>query len=227
MKRLVIIPAFNEGPVIFKTISSLKQELGKSAKFDIVVINDGSEDNTALQAAKAKVKILHHHLNRGLGGALGTGLEYAKRQGYDLAITFDADGQHHPSDVIKAVQPIEKNRADLVVGTRMKSKEGQMPIDRRVINLTSNIVTWVLFGIWTSDSQSGFRAFSKKAIDCIRIKTERMEVSSEIFSEVKKHRLKVTEVPIRVIYTTYSRSKGQDNLNAVNVLFKLLLRLFR
>ena len=227
MKRLVVIPAFNEAPAIFKTLTSLKKTLKTVAKFDILVIDDGSTDGTAEKAQKARVKVLRHGLNRGLGGALGTGLAYAKRKSYDLVVTFDADGQHDPKDIAKVAAPIENNKADLVIGTRTKSKAGQMPLDRILITRVSNLVTWFLFGIWTSDSQSGFRAFSKKALDCIEIKTEGMEVSSEIFSEVKKHRLKVAEIPIRVIYTAYSRSKGQDNLNAFNVLVKLLLRLGR
>lgn len=227
MKRLIIVPAFNEAPIIFKTLTQLKQVLKKVAQFDIVVIDDGSSDNTLAETKRAQVKVIRHKLNRGLGGALGTGLTYAKNNNYDLAITFDADGQHDPKDIAKAMKPIEQNQADLVIGSRTKSKQGQMPIDRTIINWASNIVTLILFGFWTSDSQSGFRAFSKKALNCIEIKTERMEVSSEIFSEVKKHHLKVTEVPIRIIYTPYSRSKGQDNLNALAVLYKLLLRLVR
>ncbi len=227
MKRLVIVPAFNEGRVIYDTLISLKKSLKTKGKFSILVIDDGSSDNTLFQAKKARVKVLRHRMNRGLGGALGTGLEYAKRNNYDLAVTFDADGQHHPKDLLKLIKPIENRKADICIGTRTLSKQGQMPVDRKIINWLSNFATYLLFGIWTSDSQSGFRAFSKKALNLIQIKTERMEVSSEIFSEIKRHKLKFKEIPITVIYTDYSRSKGQANLNAFNVLYKLLLRLAR
>jgi len=227
MKRLVIVPAFNEAKVIFATLTELKKALKSHGKFDILVIDDGSKDNTGVQAQKAKVKVISHSLNRGLGGALGTGLEYAKRNHYDLCVTFDADGQHHPLDLLKLIKPIENKQADIVIGTRTLSKTGHMPLDRKIINWASNLATFLFFGIWTSDSQSGFRAFSKKAIDLIQIKTERMEVSSEIFSEVKRHKLKFTEIPIKVIYTQYSRAKGQKSLNAFRVLYKLLLRLAR
>ncbi len=224
MRRLIIVPAYNEAQVIFTTITKLKKRLNK--KFDILVVDDGSLDQTFPEAKKTHVRIVRHPLNRGLGAALGTGIAYARKGKYDLAITFDADGQHDPRDINKAVKPIEASKADLVIGTRTKGI-GNMPFDRWVINWASNILTFLLFGIWTSDSQSGFRAFSKKALHYIEIKTEGMEVSSEIFSEVKKHQLKVAEIPIHVIYTTYSRSKGQTNLNAFNVLVKLLLRLAR
>jgi len=102
-----------------------------------------------------------------------------------------------------------------------------MPVDRLLVNWLSNFLTWLLFGVWTSDSQSGFRAFSKKAIELLKLKTERMEVSSEIFAEVRRHQLTLTEVPIRVIYTAYSQRKGQSTLNALHVFFKLVLRLAR
>lgn len=227
MKRLIIVPAYNEAKVIYQTLASLKNTLRHKKSFDILVVDDGSTDNTSREALKAKVKVIQHKLNRGLGGALGTGLAYARIHKYDLAVTFDADGQHDPRDIIIAVKPVEEKIADIVIGTRTRSNMGQMPLDRKIINWLSNIVTWVFFGIWTSDSQSGFRAFSKKALRVVEIKTEKMEVSSEIFAEIKKHHLRVSEVPIRVIYTEYSRSKGQDNLNAINVLYKLLLRLFR
>lgn len=227
MKRLIIIPAFNEAPVIRRTLKELERVTQKLTPCDILVVDDGSRDKTGIIAREAGVFILTHKLNRGLGGALGTGLEFAKRGHYDVAVTFDADGQHHPPDLLKAIKPIERGEADIVIGTRTKSREGHMPLDRRLLIWASNIVTWALFGIWTSDSQSGFRAFSRKAIVHLKLRTDRMEVASEIFAEAKKHKLRIREVPIKVIYTEYSRAKGQANLNAVNILYKLLLRLAR
>ncbi len=227
MNHLIIVPAYNEGKVIFATLTNLKNTLKHSGNFDIVVVDDGSVDNTYQEVQKARVVALQHKLNRGLGGALSTGLEYAKRGGYDIAVTFDADGQHSPTDIAKAIAPLKKNKADVVIGTRTLSKKGQMPFDRQIISWISNAITWILFGIWTTDSQSGFRAFSKKALQLIEIKTQQMEVSSEFFAEIKRHNLRLAEVPITVIYTSYSRNKGQSNLNAFNILGKLLLRLFR
>lgn len=227
MKRLIIVPAFNEASVIRHTLLSLKQELKKIGQFDILVVDDGSSDQTANIAEKTDAIVVRHRLNRGLGGALGTGLTFAKRENYDLAVTFDADGQHNPADIIKAIKPIETEGADIVIGSRTLSAHSRTPAVRKIIIWGSNVITKLLFGIWTSDSQSGFRAFSQKAIRLLKIKTERMEVSSEVFAEAKRHHLKVIEVPITVIYTDYSLSKGQGNLNAVNVLYKLLLRLAR
>lgn len=227
MRRLVIIPAFNEASVIRHTLKELKRVTQKLSPCDILVVDDGSRDKTGIIAREVGVFVVRHKLNRGLGGALGTGLEFAKRGNYDVAVTFDADGQHYPEDIIKAIKPIEVNQADIVIGTRTKSREGHMPFDRRLLIWASNLVTWALFGIWTSDSQSGFRAFSHKAIVHLKLRTDRMEVASEIFAEAKKNKLRIREIPIKVIYTDYSRAKGQGNLNAINIFYKLLLRFVR
>lgn len=224
MKTLIIIPAFNEGQVIGDVISQVKQVV-KSA--DIVVINDGSRDSTEKICRNQKITVISHAINRGLGGAIGTGLDYAKSKGYQAVVTFDADGQHDPLDIKRVLLPIKRSSVDVVIGSRTKQGFLQIPLDRRVLLTVSNFITLLMFGFVTSDSQSGFRAFSKKALSVIQLKTQAMEVSSEIFSQIRRHGLKYEEVPITVKYTSYSRKKGQTNTNAINVGIKLLLRLGR
>lgn len=226
MKLLIVIPAYNEEQIIAQTISSL-QNTSIHPNPHILVIDDGSQDQTFQTAKKTGVKVLKHSLNRGLGGALGTGLEYARRQGYDLMVTFDADGQHDPKDLQKVIKPILNLKADVVIGSRTISQQGKIPPDRQIIIKLSNLLTFLLFRQKTSDSLSGFRGFSKKAIQKIHIRTEKMEVSNEFFAEIKRHKLNLKEVPIKIIYTKYSRSKGQSNLNSINIVVKLFLRLFR
>ncbi len=224
-KLLVVIPAFNEAAVVAEIIRGVRREVGKSA--EILVVDDGSTDETGRMAKSAGAKVVRHPINRGLGGALGTGLYWAKIKDFDYCVTFDADGQHDPSDVKKVLQPLYYNEADVVIGTRAKMGWREIPRDRKIILSVSNWLTWWLFGIKTSDSLSGFRAFNRRGIEKIQLRTDRMEVSNEFFSEIKRHRLRLVEVPIRVIYTNYSRSKGQRNSNAFSVGVKLVLRLFR
>ena len=224
-KLLVIIPAFNEASAVAETIRGVRREAGRSA--EILVIDDGSTDETGKIAKSAGAKVVRHPINRGLGGALGTGLYWAKIKDFDFCVTFDADGQHDPSDVKKVLQPLYYNEADVVIGTRTKTGWKEIPGDRKIILAVSNWLTWWLFGIKTGDSLSGFRAFNRKGIEKIQLRTDRMEVSNEFFSEIKRHKLRLAEVPIRVIYTDYSRSKGQRNSNAFSVGVKLLLKLFR
>ena len=225
-KLLLILPAFNEAKVISRVLDGLKKELKKikGLEKEIVVVDDGSRDQTAKIAQDKKVTVLKHPINRGLGGALGTGIEYARREEADFVVSFDADGQHDPRDVKKILQPLLASQADIVIGQR-RIKE--MPWDRKALTFLSSVATFVFFGIWSSDAQSGFRAFNKKALQKVKIKTQRMEVSSEFFGEIKKHGLRFKEVPIKVIYTSYSRQKGQKNTNALKILIKLILRLFR
>ncbi len=225
-KAFVVLPAFNEEKVIGQVLVDLKKAFFALPKFNwqIVVVDDASIDETARIAQEKKALVLSHPINRGLGGALRTGIEYLRQQKAFLLVTMDSDGQHEAEDIQKAIKPIINKEADVVIGTRSLAK---MPWDRKVITLFSSILTFLLFGVWCKDTQSGFRAFGKKALEKISIKTQRMEVSSEFFSEIKKHKLKLVEVPIKVIYTPYSRAKGQSNLNSVKVLLKLLLRLAR
>lgn len=226
MNILIAIPAYNEGRIIHHTIASIKKHI-TNLPATILVVDDGSTDNTHEQALNLGVLVATHTINRGLGGALGTALEYAKFHHFDILVTLDADGQHDPTDIPKIIKPLLTNQADVVIGTRTRSRQGQMPLDRKIIITLSNLLTGLLFGQTTSDSQSGFRAFNTRAINSIHLKTERMEVSSEFFSEIRRLRLRLSEIPIKVIYTDYSRSKGQANTNAWNIFYKLILRLFR
>lgn len=224
----IILPAYNEAKAIGTVLDHLLSYKKKNTdlKVNIVVVDDGSIDNTENICKRMGITVLTHILNRGLGGALATGLEYAKRNGFDYAVTMDSDGQHTIADIPKALQPLLEKKADVVIGSRMLGQKG-MPLDRVLINKMSNVFTYALFGILTSDSQSGFRAFNRRALDYMIVRTQGMEVSSEIFAEIKKHKLRLIEVPISVIYTDYSRSKGQTNLNSLNIILKLLLRKFR
>jgi hypothetical protein len=140
-----------------------------------------------------------------------------------IVVTLDADGQHEPQDIPRLIEPILAKKADVVIGSRLINPEG-MPLDRRILNWAANLFTLILFGVWTTDSQSGLRALSRNALEQIEIRTSRMEVSSEIIAETGRLRLPFVEIPIRSIYTEYSRRKGQSNLNSVSVFAKLLIR---
>ena len=216
----IVIPAFNEETSIDKVLDDLK----KSGYNDIIVVDDGSQDKTSEVVNKKKgIVLLKHIINRGLGGALGTGLEAAYEYGADIAVTFDADGQHAVEDISNMIKPIEKGKADVVIGSRMINHKG-MPFVRVVGNWMLNFITWFLFGTWTTDSQSGMRAFNRKALQKIETRTSRMEVSSEFFNEISRHKLRFKEIPIKVIYTDYSQAKGQSSWNAFKIVLKLILK---
>ncbi len=221
MTILVVIPAFNEHGKIQETIRDLK----KNGYKNMVVVDDGSSDQTGKLAKKENVEVLTHIVNRGLGAALGTGFEYAKENEPDILVTFDADGQMQAKDIKALVKPIEEKKADVVIGSRALDQKNMPPV-RIVLNWISNFATLILYGVWTTDSLSGFRSFDKDAYNKIQIKTDRMEVSNEFFKEIKRNNLKFVEIPIKAIYTDYSK-KNSKNSDPFDIGFKLLLRLFR
>jgi len=217
-KICVIVPAYNEGAVIGNVLKALD----KSGYRNVIVVDDGSHDDTYHVAKSNGVKVLRHGLNRGLGGALGTGIEAAIRLGNDIIVTFDADGQHDTADIEKVALPIYQKKADVVIGSRLKNRVG-MPWYRVLMNVLGNLATYMLFGIWCSDTQSGLRAFSLDSAKRLEIRSNRMEVSSEIIREIKRLNLKMVEIPIKAIYTEYSLSKGQSLFTGIKTFFRLLL----
>ncbi|MGM5482224.1 MAG: glycosyltransferase family 2 protein [Nanobdellota archaeon] len=218
-KIIIVMPAYNEEAIIKETIKNVKNEGYKN----IIVVDDGSQDKTSEFAKKCKVKVLKHPINRGLGAALGTGIEAALEIRADVIVTFDSDGQHDPKDIKRVILPIIKGKADAVIGTRLKNPKG-MPFLRRVGNWGLNMFTFTLFGVWTTDSQSGFRAFSRKGAKKLEIRSNKMEVSSEIIKEIGENRLRFKEIPIKAIYTDYSKAHGQSSLNAFRILGKLIMK---
>lgn len=221
MKGLIVIPAYNEERVIASVVKGLPKAIS-NIQMDYIIINDGSVDQTEKVLKKINAKYVTHPINRGLGAALGTGFDYARQNDYDFLITLDGDGQHDPSEIGEVLVPIIKGKADFVIGTRMFKKG--MPMSRKVLTFLASIATYFFTGVWTTDSQSGFRAFSKKAIAEIFIEVDRMEVSSDFFRQVKEKKLKFSEVRIKPIYTDYSLNKGQNVFNSFNILGKLLFK---
>lgn len=222
MHLVVIIPAYNESRVIADVIAGLPKKLPGITKVTPLVIDDNSDDETKQQAKKAGARVVRHEINLGAGGATITGFEAAKELQADIVVTMDADGQHDPKDMEKLIKPIVKGEVDVVLGSRLLTVAKGMPFYKKIGNNLLNMVTYAFFRIWVSDSQSGYKAFSRAAIDKIHLSTTGYEFCSEICGQIKEKKLRYTEVPIRAIYTDYSRSKGQLALNAVNIVIGLI-----
>lgn len=218
MKVIALIPAYNEETTIADVLTRTRPFVD-----GMIVVDDGSTDRTAQIARAQGAVVVSHVINRGLGAAIGTGFAAAMRLGADTVVTLDADGQHDPNEIKKFIEAIEQG-ADVVIGSRMLTGFEGMPLHRRVAQIIGNIVTFVLFGAWVTDSQSGFRAFTRWALEKIQIKTNRMEVSSELIAEAKRNTLKLVEVPIKAVYTEYSLSKGQNFFVGLKTVLKLVVR---
>jgi len=218
-----IIPAYNEETTIANVIDDIKINAKNAYNYDIVVVDDGSQDNTSAIAEKAGAKIIQHILNTGSGGATATGLSYAQQNGYDIAVTLDADGQHHAKDAIRGVSVLQKNNYDLLIGSRLIDSKGMSRV-KIFGNKGLSFITYVLFGIKVTDSQSGLRVFSKNALLNLKWKTSGYEFCSEMLWRANQQGLKIGEFSIKAIYTEYSVSKGQNNWNAFNIIKTLLER---
>lgn len=220
----LIIPAYNEATVIHDVVKNAIKHAKKSPfTIDVVVVNDGSSDATSLLAKKAGAIVINHILNSGAGGATATGLSYAEQNSYDIAATMDADGQHAIEDVIEGVTKLIHEPIDLLIGSRLINSEG-MSKTKVLGNKGLSLITYFLFGINSTDSQSGLRIYSRKALEQLRWKTSGYEFCSEMLWRAKQLGLAIDEYPIQAIYTEYSKAKGQNNWNAINIVKSLLKR---
>ncbi len=224
MKVAFVIPAYNEEQMISSVVESLQKSLKtKKYQHEIIVVDDGSKDSTAVCASKSGAHVIKHILNSGAGGATATGLSYADQNGFDYAATLDADGQHSTFDVLKGIDQIQSMDCDLLIGSRLINKDGMSRV-KVLGNRGLSFITYLLFGIDTTDSQSGLRIYSKKALRQLRWKTSGYEFCSEMLWRAKQQGLNIAEYPIQAIYSDYSKAKGQNNWNAFNIVGSLIRR---
>lgn len=220
-KTYVVIPAFNEESRIAEVIALLKPEFR-----NIVVIDDGSTDDTSGAAQVNGAIVLRHHINFGQGAALQTGLEYCSRRDADFVVTFDADGQHSVADALKMLETAQAENYDVVLGSRFKGNTIGMPTTRQLVLKMAVIFTILTTGLKLTDAHNGLRVLGRKALRSVRLKENRMAHASEILEKIAALKLSYIEVPITITYTEYSLGKGQKISNAVNILLDLLVRKF-
>ncbi len=220
----VVLPAWNESTVLRNVLA----EIQSAGYRNIIVVDDGSKDTTFEVADSVLgVTALRHRLNRGKGAATKTGIEAAKLLGADIIITMDSDGQHNPADIDRLIRPITLGKADVVLGSRLMDPRG-MPVHKILANWVGNAITWYFYGLWVTDSQSGFRAYSKKAAHLINTRSDRYDYESEVIRELRLHRLSFVEIPVEVRYTSYSMGKPerQSFINGLKTFGRILWRLF-
>ncbi len=222
----IVMPALNEA----KVIGGVIEELVAQGFSNIIVINDGSFDNTGEVIDSMNVLAMHHAINRGKGAATQTGLDAAKLLNANYVVTIDADGQHNPADIERLVEPLLFGKCDVVLGSRFLHKQSIPPL-RKVVNTFGNLITFFLYGIYVSDSQSGMRAYNRKALEKIKTSFDRYEFESEVLSQIKIHGLSYIEIPIEVRYNKHSLDKykglkveRQSALNGFRMIFRMIIR---
>jgi glycosyltransferase involved in cell wall biosynthesis len=211
----LVIPAYNEADKIVSVLKSVIPLVNA-----VIVVDDGSRDQTAELAEQAGAIVLRHLINRGQGAALRTGTKSAISSGHFIIVHYDADGQFKPEDIAIVVQPLLAGEADIVFGSRFIDSQTKMPALKKIIIMPlARLTNRLLFGIKTSDPQSGFRAFTAEAAKLIDWQQDGMAHCSEILSLAHQQKLKIKEVPITVIYHEY----GQRFSGGLKILKDLLL----
>jgi polyprenyl-phospho-N-acetylgalactosaminyl synthase len=221
-KVMVVVPAFNEQESIVPVIKSLL-----ASGYEVIVVDDGSEMELTNKLAGLPVHLLRHSVNLGQGAALQTGIEFAIEKNADYIITFDADGQHRPSDIENLLQPLISNEAEISLGSRfLPGSKHNMKRSRMVLLKLGRFVNYIFTGLYLSDTHNGLRAMTVKAAKKIQLKENRMAHASEIISQISQHKIPFVEVPVHIMYTSYSRKKGQTSVNSFRIVFDLLLNKF-
>lgn len=219
----VVVPAYNEAAAIRSVVTALRRDFPR-----VVVVDDGSADRTAAEAEGAGAAVLRHIINRGQGAALQTGIDYALRNGADVVVTFDADGQHRVEDVHRLVEALGRDRADVAIGSRFLGLRSEVPLFRRILLRVAALFMRATSGVALTDAHNGLRALTRGAAERIRLTIDGMAHASEFVDQIRVHRLKVAEVPVVVHYSEYSLAKGQSSLAAFRIAFDYLMkRLFR
>jgi glycosyltransferase involved in cell wall biosynthesis len=213
----IVIPAYNESTRLAGVINDLRKDFPH-----VVVVDDGSRDETAQVAADAGCAVLRHIINRGQGAALQTGITYALRQGAEYVVTFDADGQHQKADLDAMLEPVVKGEVDVTLGSRFLDTRSEVPPLRRMLLQAARFFTWFTSGLYLSDCHNGFRVFSRKAAEALHIQQDRMAHASEIYDQIAAAGLRYREVPVTIRYTAETLAKGQRASNSVSVLFQYL-----
>jgi glycosyltransferase involved in cell wall biosynthesis len=219
----VVVAAYNEGRRLGDTLQSL---CGYCA--NVVVVDDGSADDTRDVALGFPVWVLPHLINCGQGAALQTGIDFALQRGAQVVVTFDADGQHAPEEIEHLVAPVRAGEVEVALGSRFLGRAVGLPWTRWLVLKLGILFTWAFSGIRVTDTHNGFRALSRQAAGCIRITQNRMAHASEILDQVRRQGMRFCEVPVTIHYSNSTLAKGQSSWNALKIVGQLLFgRLIR
>jgi polyprenyl-phospho-N-acetylgalactosaminyl synthase len=217
----IVIPAFNEATVIGEVIADVR------SVFDhVVCVDDGSTDGTGEIARQAGAHLVRHPINLGQGAAIQTGVEYARKQtGAQVFATFDADGQHRVKDLAAMVDRLCASDVDVVIGTRFGRSDGSRPpLLKRIVLRTAARLSRRGRRLGLTDTNNGLRVFNKTVADRLDITMSGMSHANEFVMLIAENNWRVVEEPVEVLYTEYSKSKGQPLLNGVNIIFDGFLR---
>ncbi len=213
-----MIPMYNEQEVIADVIHGLK------AIFEnILCVDDGSTDESVAKAREAGAIVICHAVNIGQGAAIATGFTWIQaKTNFSRIVTFDADGQHLPEDAIRLVEELASKELDVVFASRFLNDQSEVPLMKRLVLRGVTNVTRALTDVELSDAHNGLRALTVDASRKIQLTQNGMAHATQFVSLVLQGGLKYSELPVTILYTPYSRSKGQSMLNSINIALDLI-----
>lgn len=220
-ETFLVVPAYNEARVIGDVVRGLLTTFP-----NVVVVNDGSSDDTAAILKDLPVTVVTHYINLGQGAALQTGIKHALERGASYIVTFDADGQHRIEDALAAVHMLSEGGCDVVCGSRFLGTTSNVPRTRKIVLKAAVRLANLTTGARMTDAHNGLRALSRKAAACLELSQSGMAHASEIISQLRQHKMLIREVPVQIAYTEYSLAKGQSSLNSINILLDLVIGRF-
>ncbi|GEO92447.1 glycosyltransferase family 2 protein [Kocuria flava] len=216
----IVMPVYNEAAVVGEVLAELRRTFPH-----VVCVDDGSSDESARICAEAGAVVVQHPINLGQGAALQTGFEYALQDPeMDCVVTFDSDGQHRVVDAWDMVERIRSGEAEVVLGSRFLDRRTNVSALKRLVLRTAAFFSKLSTGMDLSDAHNGLRALDRGTLSRIRLTQNRMAHASEIVNQLADLRPRWVEHPVQIVYTDYSRSKGQSLLNGVNILAELFVK---
>jgi len=217
-KILVIIPAYNEERFIGSVVLKVRQHADS-----VIVVDDGSTDGTSEVAEAAGAIVVKHAENMGKGVALNTGFQRARQLEPEVVVLLDGDGQHLPEEVLLLIAPVLRGEADIVIGSRYLQKRSRVPTHRVWGHQAFNWLTNVISGTHITDSQSGYRAFSARALELVSFNSESFSVESEMQLLARQHHLRLAEVSVTIRYPDKpKRSVIGHGLTVLNGILRLM-----
>lgn len=215
---LVIIPLFNEAEVVEEVIFNLKKYFE-----NIVVVDDGSTDNSNKILASLPIKLINHPINLGQGAAIKTGFEYAKcLEELSAVITFDADGQHNVEDAKFFAENILSCQEEIIFGSRFLGNEMNIPFFKRYVLRLATFFTNLLTGMKLSDTHNGLKAIKKSCLNKLDLDINGYAFETQLISQISRHEIPYKELPTNIIYSDYSLNKGQSLRNGLIIVEDLI-----
>ncbi|MEM4251554.1 MAG: glycosyltransferase family 2 protein [Candidatus Bathyarchaeia archaeon] len=213
---ICIVPAYNEETTIGTVVKRARDHANL-----VLVVDDGSTDMTSKAAREAGGKVVAHITRLGVGAALSTGLKLALRDGAEIIVTLDADGQHDPGEIPNVISPLLERKADLVIGSRLHAENSQMPHYKKLGNKILSKLTSLACGTTVTDSQSGFRAFTREVAEIISYSSTDYGWASEMLILLSRRGVRMAHVPVKALYFK-KRVRGAGIKDAVKILYNIL-----